>query len=329
MIRKGDSCKKYLKDKARRFKMKKKLVLLIIVLSAFYTVTLFTACETPPPPPALSPDNAAQDIAPPEVSVELTPQPYSPINLDGEEQFLTAKIQVKSASPIDSWHFEIREPESDNVLFSFEQKGEVPETLVWNGRNRDGELVESGTLYNYSLRVTNIYHDSMVDGRKVNGSTIYQGTIAIDVLVEVVQVEEKSLLRIIVPSIVFAPDTGALARGLDPATAANNERILKRIAEILNYFGTYKVRVEGHANPTYPPNSRQRASEEKGTRSILGLQPLSEQRAKAVVDYLVRLGINRSRLSAVGMGGTRVRVQFNDKANWWKNRRVEFILEKP
>jgi len=346
--------------------MKKKLALFIIVFSAFYTVTLYTACKTPPPPPpkALTPapqpavdqapqpvvdpapqpvvdptsqpavdsteplisDTAGQpasdpaepqpDMSPPEINVQLTPQPYSPITPDGEEQLLTAKINVKSASPISAWQVEIREPESNGLVLSLGQKGEVPETLFWNGRNPDGELVESATVYNFSLCVTNIY----------NISAIYQGSITIDVLV---QREEKNLLRIIVPSIVFAPYTGQLSKGLDPATAANNERILKRIAEVLTYFGTYNIKVEGHANPTYPPNSRQRADEEKGTRRIMGLQPLSEQRAKAVVEYLVKLGIDRSRLTSVGMGGTRVRVEFNDKANWWKNRRVEFILEKP
>jgi len=317
--------------------MKKIIALFIIFLLAFYTVTLFTACTTPPPPPAtattptppppaepaappppppVEPAAPMPDMSPPEISVELTPQPYSPINPDGEEQFLTANIHVKSASPVYGWQLEIREPESNELFLSFGQEGEVPETLFWDGRNIDGELVESATVYNYSLTVTNIN----------NASTTYQGAIAIDVLV---QREEKSILRIIVPSIIFAPNTGELSKGLDPETAANNERILKRIADVLNYFGTYNVRVEGHSNPTYPPNSRQRASEEAGTATLLGLQPLSEERAKAVVDYLVKLGIDRSRLTAVGMGGTRVRVEFDDRANWWKNRRVEFILEKP
>jgi outer membrane protein OmpA-like peptidoglycan-associated protein len=344
--------KNIIKIKTRRSQMKKIIVLFSIVLAAFYTLTLFTACNTPPPPPPSTstqtppppppdPGGPPPDISPPEVSVELTPQPYSPINPDGEEQFLTANIHVKSASPIYGWQVEIREPESDEVFVSLAQEGEVPETITWDGRDLKGELVESGAVYNYTLTVTNIYHGSMVDqdgyiipedkkntvaGQKVNGSTTYQGTIAIDVLV---QREEKGLLRIIVPSIIFAPDTGELTKKLDPVTAANNDRILRRIADVLNYFGTYKVRVEGHANPTYPPNSRYRASEETGTRRILGLQPLSEQRAKAVVEYLVKLGIDRSRLSPVGMGGTRTRVEFNDRANWWKNRRVEFILEKP
>jgi outer membrane protein OmpA-like peptidoglycan-associated protein len=60
----------------------------------------------------------------------------------------------------------------------------------------------------------------------------------------------------------------------------------------------------------------------------MGLQPLSEARARAVVNYLVDLGIERGRLSSVGVGGARTVVEFGDRDNWWKNRRVEFILEK-
>jgi flagellar motor protein MotB len=281
-------------------------------------------------------------MSPPEISVELTPQPYSPVSPDGEEQLLTVKIHVESASPIDSWSIEIREPESDKLFLFVEEKGEVPEELTWDGRNLEGELVESATLYNYSLRVTNIYHDTMIDeqgnivpedkiseavGQLVKGSATYEGTLAIDVMV---QREEKGLLRIIVPSIIFAPNTGELSKGLNPDIAANNDRILRRIAEVLNHFGTYRVTVEGHANPISAPNTRQRNIEE--TRGLYrgdrGLQPLSEERAKAVVNYLVSLGVDRSRLSSVGMGAKRIRAEFRDKANWWKNRRVEFILDK-
>jgi outer membrane protein OmpA-like peptidoglycan-associated protein len=346
--------------------MKKIIAPFIIILAAFYTATLITACTTPPPPPPSEttappppsepaaalpvptpppppsdPTAPPPDTSPPEVSVELIPQPYSPINPDGEEELITVKIHVKSASPIYAWHVELREPESNTLFFSFDQEGEVPETLTWNGRNLYGEMAESATVYNYSLTVTNIYHNSMIDekgyiipedkkdeiaGQKVNGSTTCQGALAIDVLV---QREGNGILRIIVPSIIFAPNTGELTKGLDPVIAANNKKILKRIAEVLNYFGTYKVIVEGHANPTTPPNTRQRTTEEKGTRKILGLQPLSNTRAKAVVEYLVSLGVDRSRLRSIGLGGTRVRVRFADRANWWKNRRVEFLLEKP
>jgi outer membrane protein OmpA-like peptidoglycan-associated protein len=46
------------------------------------------------------------------------------------------------------------------------------------------------------------------------------------------------------------------------------------------------------------------------------------------VDYLVGLGVERARLSSVGIGGDRPIVPFEDRDNWWKNRRVDFILER-
>jgi len=333
--------------------MKKNIALLFIVLPAFFAVTLFTACTTPPPQPEQTaaldqaetpePTETPPDMSPPEISVELIPQPYSPISPDGEEQLLTVKVNLKSASPIYGWHVELRDSDSNELFLSLDQGGDVPELVTWDGRNLEGEMVESATLYNFSISVANIYHNSMIDengflipedkigevaGHLVNGMTTYKGTLAIDVIV---QREEKGLLRIIVPSIIFAPNSGELGTGLDPVIAENNGRILKRIAEVLGYFGTYNVRVEGHANPISAPNTRQRTIEE--TRGLYrgdkGLQPLSEERAKAVVNYLVNLGVDRSRLSYVGMGSSRIRVEFNDKANWWKNRRVEFILDKP
>jgi outer membrane protein OmpA-like peptidoglycan-associated protein len=98
----------------------------------------------------------------------------------------------------------------------------------------------------------------------------------------------------------------------------NNIRVLRRIADILNRFRDYKVQVEGHANPV-----ARTAQEERNE-----LQPLSEARARMVMNVLIEYGVARNRLSAIGMGGTQTVIPFNDRDNWWKNRRVEFILIK-
>jgi len=58
------------------------------------------------------------------------------------------------------------------------------------------------------------------------------------------------------------------------------------------------------------------------------LQPLSDARAKTVVNMLIEFGVARGRLSSIGMGGTQPIVKYEDRDNWWKNRRVEFILIK-
>jgi len=49
-------------------------------------------------------------------------------------------------------------------------------------------------------------------------------------------------------------------------------------------------------------------------------------RANTIMQDLVLRGITPSRLSAYGVGGARPVANWDDHDNWWKNRRVEFIL---
>ena len=56
--------------------------------------------------------------------------------------------------------------------------------------------------------------------------------------------------------------------------------------------------------------------------------PLSKERAEAIKTYLVKCGVSSSVLTTEGFGGTKPVVNPKDKDNNWKNRRVEFILEK-
>jgi outer membrane protein OmpA-like peptidoglycan-associated protein len=252
------------------------------------------------------------DTSPPEISVSLTPQPFSPDN-DGVDDVLTVNIKVTSSTPVGIWKIEIREPEPPYLVFSsWEGEGMPPTTLQWDGLSTDGELVQSASDYHFGLMVSNAH-----------ASETYQGTLKVDILV----IRDGDVLRVIVPSIVFAPNAGDF-KGLDAERLAHNDAILKRIAEVLNKFDTYRVKVEGHANPTTAPGTRQRENEERGDRRVKGNLPLSEERANAVVNYLVDLGVDRGRLTPIGVGSARTIVAFTDRDNWWKNRRVEFILEK-
>ena len=109
---------------------------------------------------------------------------------------------------------------------------------------------------------------------------------------------------------------------LDAETTASNERILLQIVQTLNVNIGYKVRVEGHANPTVDPNDIAGRHNEY----IQELQPISEIRARAVMNQLVMLGIDPNRLEYRGFGGEHPLAAWEDTENWWKNRRVEFVL---
>ncbi len=243
------------------------------------------------------------DISGPKLSFTAAPRYFSPDN-DGMDDELTLNISAQDASPIASWSLEIREPEGPKQLFyRIEGKGNPAGKYTWDGRSNKGELVQAATDYPVQLVA--------VDA--LGNSSSVAGTVGVDVLV----IREGDLLKIKVPSIIFR-ENGADFNNLAQEKLDNNIRVLKRIAEILNKFRDYKVKVEGHANPVTRTVKEQ--TEE--------LQPLSEARAKAIVDKLVEFGVDKNRLSYVGMGGSRPVVPYEDRDNWWKNRRVEFILIK-
>jgi outer membrane protein OmpA-like peptidoglycan-associated protein len=202
---------------------------------------------------------------------------------------------------------EIREPEPPYLLFrTFEGRSAPAGRITWDGRSDKSELVQSATDYPYTFTATDT----------LGNSSSIEGKIGVDVLV----IRDGDRLKILIPSIVFRPNFADF-QGLEHSVVDNNTRIIRRIAQILNKFRDYKVQVEGHANPTQPVGAaRDREQPE--------LQRISEARARAVVDLLVRYGVARSRLSSVGVGGTSPVVKFEDRDNWWKNRRVEFILIK-
>ena len=243
------------------------------------------------------------DASSPTLALASEPRWFSPDN-DGVEDELAIGLIAKDASAIDSWSLEINEPQPPyQTFYKVEGKGTPTSRIVWDGRSNKGELVQAATDYQGILTVIDVL------GNK--GKT--EAVIGVDVLV----IREGNVLKIKVPSIIFRENEPDFV-GLPQETVDNNIRVLKRIATILNKFKDYKVKVEGHANPVV-----RTPAEEKNE-----LQPLSERRAKAVLAELVKYGVDGGRLSAIGMGGTRPVAKWEERADWWKNRRVEFILIK-
>jgi outer membrane protein OmpA-like peptidoglycan-associated protein len=199
------------------------------------------------------------------------------------------------------------------LYYRIEGKGSPAERITGNGRRHRGELVQAATDYPFTFRAADT----------LGNASQMEGIVGVDVLV----IRDGDRLRIQVPSIIFRENADDF-NGLPTETQANNTRVLRRIAEILNKFRDYRITVEGHANPTTAPGTAARRTEETGSAREIGLQPLSEARAKAVVSMLVEFGVSRGRLSPVGMGGNQPVIKFEDHDNWWKNRRVEFILIK-
>jgi len=96
--------------------------------------------------------------------------------------------------------------------------------------HRRAELVEAATDYPYRLTIVDV----------LGNQTVVNGSIAVDVLV----IRDGEKLKIKVPSIVFRANFPDF-KDLSQETVDRNTQVLKRIAEILNRFKEYKIRVEG------------------------------------------------------------------------------------
>jgi len=248
--------------------------------------------------------NVLVDVSGPQLTFSSTPEYFSPDN-DGENDELIINLTAIDASPIAEWAIEFRPVESLNTLFRrIEGRGTPANRIIWDGRSDRGELVQSASPYQYTFTATDA----------LGNSSLITGRIVTDVLV----IREGGRLRIMVPSIQFRPNAADF-NDLPREVIAENTRIIRRVAQILNQFRDYRVQVEGHANPTQPAGAA-RDREEPTLRSI------SEARARAIVNELVRNGVTRSRLSPTGAGSSNVIAQYEDRENWWKNRRVEFYL---
>ncbi len=240
------------------------------------------------------------DISPPQVNVTLDPVPFSP-DSDGVDDELRIGLDVSDVSPIQAWRFEILD--RNNRFFNeFSGRGMPAEQIIWDGRAADGDLVMSAEDYPYRFTV-----------RDVLGNTaVVEGVIPVDILV----IRDGDRLRVQIANITFAPDSPELVIDPDDERGARNLAILKRLAEIFNRYGTYSIRIEGHAvNVT--------GTEREETQE---LQPLSLARAEAVKAAMVEYGIAERRISTLGRGGTEPLVPHTDLDERWKNRRVEFIL---
>ncbi len=258
------------------------------------------------------------DTEGPRISLKTSPEYFSPDN-DGVDDELAIDLSVEDASPVAAWKLDITETSSENIdgpgkqraFTGFGGTGTPASRIVWDGRSRKGELVDSATDYPIGLSVVDAW------GNEATMTT----TVTTDILV----IKEGDRYKIKVPSIVFVPMRVDFS-GLPADRLDRNMLVLKRIAASLNRFKDYRVAVEGHAvNGAKLEGKGAAAVEQEETSFTL---PFSIKRAQSILDMLVKLGVDRARLTVVGRGSSSPAVPLTDVENRWKNRRVEFILEK-
>jgi outer membrane protein OmpA-like peptidoglycan-associated protein/flagellar hook assembly protein FlgD len=230
------------------------------------------------------------DSTPPELSVSHSPRLFSP---DGDENndFLKIRLSANDLSGIARWSVTVYS--SAGLAFkSFSGKGPVPREIVWDGVGDQRDKVESAAEYFM------IFEAEDLAG---NMGKSRADRIDVDILV---MVTERGL-KIRTSNIEFS-------LGSDEILPAGRS-VLERVYEVLRRYEAYDVLIEGYTDDV--------------GREDDNLE-LSERRAAAVKDYLVRRGITADRLTFAGMGETAPCYPNDSDEHRRLNRRIEFILTK-
>jgi outer membrane protein OmpA-like peptidoglycan-associated protein/flagellar hook assembly protein FlgD len=246
-------------------------------------------------------------LTPPAVNIGVTPLPFSPDG-DGRNDTLTLNLAAAFNNPIRNWSIKILDP-TGSTFKRFSGRSEPEKRIRWNGRSDSGELVQSAETYTAVFTVTDTEGITAED----------TASIPIDILV---MEEADGRLRIIIPSIQFAPNTADLF-DVEREQLDKNLETLRRLADILRSYEGRNILIEGHAAHVYYQEGPLKEREQREA-----LLPLSKNRAEAVRRAMIILGVERDRMSTKGVGGLQPVVPHSDRENVWKNRRVEFILER-
>jgi peptidoglycan-associated lipoprotein len=91
----------------------------------------------------------------------------------------------------------------------------------------------------------------------------------------------------------------------------SGKKALKGNADWMKANGSSTIQIEGHCD-------------ERGTTEYN--LALGERRANAARDYLIRLGIDKSRISVISYGEERPSDPGHDESAWSKNRRAAFVV---
>jgi len=243
---------------------------------------------------------------PPIVWLAVGPIPFTPDG-DGSNDRLTITSSAESENTLDRWELVITDP--FGAEFRRWSGAGAPRTAItWDGKAPSGELVQSAQEYTARLTVTD-----------ENGNVASEtAVIAVGILV----IRDGLTLRIMIPSIHFAPYTSDLFSVSDEELESNLAT-LRSLAVVLNRYPDRDILIEGHAAHDYWQEGPRKEREQ-----IEELIPLSAARAEEVRQALIILGVDSDRMSTIGIGGARPIVPHSDRENLWKNRRVEFILER-
>ena len=272
---------------------------------ATLTVTRGDAIET------VNSSDFVVDVTPPSGTVSVTPQPFTVGSENGGKVTFGLDLKGGGAS-VATWRLFVIHPDRRRFI-DFISENNKDNKVVWDGRDASGNPLETGTTYNIVVQVFDEYGNT---GTIYNTLPVTNGAVVAPVTVSL----NGALLGQLQ---VYFPAYSADMDKVDADKAQSNKAALDKLTAMLRASPGSKIRVVGHANQVLWQDPVKAQYEQTET-----LIPLSKARAEAVLAALKSRGLDPKTFKVNGVGAEGNVVPFSDAENVWKNRRVEFLIDK-
>ena len=219
-----------------------------------------------------------------------------------------------SAAP-ESWSLVIYDP-SGNPFKTWSGKNEfAPKEIVWDGIGDKGDAVCSESAYKAVLNVVPCAADRELLGMDEMSAKV-EGGVEINSGI-VLQKTGDNEWRVAMTKFRFDPNE-ATFKQLNAEQKKDLDDTISHLVDKFKKIPGAKITVAGYANNLS-------GTKEENENELI---PLSEKRAQAIMELIAERGFARESLDAKGMGDANPIASREDKANWWKNRRIEFLIKK-
>jgi hypothetical protein len=236
--------------------------------------------------------------------IMVSPALFSPMET-GDTVKITI-VPTASLAKIESWSMDILDPGGE-LFKNF--SGKWPsDSVVWDGKGVDGDLVVSAEDYPIVLRLRDEF-----------GSV---GNVGSNLPIDIIVIKDGSGYRI-ENSRVFFKDFTADYRDVPAKLAKQNLLRLDQLAEKLKKFPDYKIKIVGHAVKIHWDDPVLGRIEQDAV-----LIPLSKARTEVIKQALVDRGLDPGLIATDGVGAADPLVPDSDYAKRWRNRRTAIFLVK-
>ncbi len=264
------------------------------------------------------------DRTPASGTITVSPQPFIPAApgqpSTSSQVTITLNIQPGIAS-VATWRLFVTHPNGTQFM-NFISEDHKDNVVVWNGRAVNNALLEGGTTYALSVQIFDEYGNVGT----LKGALPVVAPVVVQAPQPAAQAAPVTVTldgKLFAESMIYFPAYSSDFSKVDASRQATNTQALQALAQALKSATGSKIKVIGHANKVFWQDKIKGDREQEMT-----LIPLSEARAKAVTEALVNLGVDAGLFEVAGVGADGNVEPFGDLLNNWKNRRVEFQIEK-